>query len=464
MLNHLLERSDCRPPRGVARRRRRGGWAEHRGPGRAPGGVQAGARAAGVALRSAGRGIEKRLLMPYGQNTVHVTYRLLEGTGPVRLALRPSIQFRGYEPAVDTSLADVLHVDLLRRAIRSERRARTFHRCACSYGERAALTLDEKGAGDIPYEMERSRGYASIGSLWSPGYFRADLRRRPRGHAGRVDRAVGSDPCAVARGCGGEPRHERRRRLIAIAGPAGEDPFGAELVLAADQFIITPAGRAEEAARARAAGEEVRTVIAGYHWFTDWGRDTMISLEGLTLTTRPIPRGGLHPAHLRPLHPRRADPEHVPRRGARGALSHRRRDAVVLPRPAALSRRDRRRRTVRQLMPKLTECGRASSEGTKFGIAVDRGRRPAPPGRAGLSADLDGREGRRLGRHAAARQGGGDQRALVQRAPSARRMGTAAWRRRRRSRTWSITPPGPASRSTGGSGCRRRLSVRRGRW
>ena len=57
-------------------------------------------------------------------------------------------------------------------------------------------------------------------------------------------------------------------------------------MLAADQFIITPAGRAEEAARARAAGEDVRTVIAGYHWFTDWGRDTMISLEGLTISTR----------------------------------------------------------------------------------------------------------------------------------------------------------------------------------
>jgi predicted glycogen debranching enzyme len=61
--------------------------------------------------------------------------------------------------------------------------------------------------------------------------------------------------------------------------------MAAELVLAADQFIITPAGRIEEAARARAAGDEVRTVIAGYHWFTDWGRDTMISLEGLTICT-----------------------------------------------------------------------------------------------------------------------------------------------------------------------------------
>src|SRR5205085_6092974 len=54
---------------------------------------------------------------------------------------------------------------------------------------------------------------------------------------------------------------------------------------AADQFIITPAGRVVDAARAHAAGDEVRTVIAGYHWFTDWGRDTMISLEGLTLAT-----------------------------------------------------------------------------------------------------------------------------------------------------------------------------------
>src|SRR5438132_459401 len=40
-----------------------------------------------------------------------------------------------------------------------------------------------------------------------------------------------------------------------------------------------------DGARARAEGDEVRTVIAGYHWFTDWGRDSMISLEGLTLAT-----------------------------------------------------------------------------------------------------------------------------------------------------------------------------------
>jgi predicted glycogen debranching enzyme len=61
--------------------------------------------------------------------------------------------------------------------------------------------------------------------------------------------------------------------------------FAAELVLAADTFVITPVARIADGARARAEGDEIRTVIAGYHWFTDWGRDTMISLEGLTLTS-----------------------------------------------------------------------------------------------------------------------------------------------------------------------------------
>ena len=56
-------------------------------------------------------------------------------------------------------------------------------------------------------------------------------------------------------------------------------------MLAADQFIIRPSSRTDDEARARAGGGEARTVIAGYHWFTDWGRDTMISLEGLTLLT-----------------------------------------------------------------------------------------------------------------------------------------------------------------------------------
>ena len=99
---------------------------------------------------------------------------------------------------------------------------------------------------------------------------------------------------------------------LAWPHPAARTGRAAELVLAADQFVIKPAGRKEDAARAQAAGYELHSVIAGYHWFTDWGRDTMISLEGLTLDYRALYRGGFHSTHLRPLHPGRTHPQYVP--------------------------------------------------------------------------------------------------------------------------------------------------------
>jgi predicted glycogen debranching enzyme len=232
-----------------------------------------------------GTRIEKRVLMPYGQNTVHVTYCLVEGTGPVRLSLRPSVQFRAYEAPVSEAAAEIYSLTAVQSRYEIHGAGDVPPLKLALHGEAAALTLDERGVSAVPYQMEKNRGYDHVGSLWSPGYFRADLT------ASRPVTLVASTEAwetiqALDQANAEAAELERRRRLLAIAGPLSSQAFAAELVLAADQFIITPAGRAEEAARARAAGEEVRTVIAGYHWFTDWGRDTMISLEGLTLCTR----------------------------------------------------------------------------------------------------------------------------------------------------------------------------------
>jgi predicted glycogen debranching enzyme len=320
-----------------------------------------------------GATIEKRILMPYGQNTVHVTYRLVQagpGEGHVRLALRPSFQFRAYESPVDTSLAGSYTLTFCegRYEVIGGKDIPPLRMLV--HGDRAALTLDEKGAGGVPYEMERSRGYTSIGSLWSPGYFRADL------HAGReVTLVASTEPWetihALAPQDAARAEDERRRRLLAIAGTVADDTLGAELVLAADQFIITPAGRAEEAARARAVGEEIRTVIAGYHWFTDWGRDTMISLEGLTLTTRRFReaayilrtfahyiRDGLIPNMF---------PD-----GAREGLYHTA-DATLWLFHAVQRYFDLTgdADTVRLLLPRLSDVVAAHLRGTKFGIGVD---------------------------------------------------------------------------------------------
>src|SRR5207249_10369122 len=64
----------------------------------------------------------------------------------------------------------------------------------------------------------------------------------------------------------------RQRALLVQAEVGSGPPLVQQLVLAADQFLVR-------------RGDAGRTVIAGYHWFNDWGRDTMIALPGLTLTT-----------------------------------------------------------------------------------------------------------------------------------------------------------------------------------
>jgi predicted glycogen debranching enzyme len=228
--------------------------------------------------------IEKRVSLPHQQNTVYLHYRLLEGDGSLRLKLRPAVQFRGHDAPVSQDLTTPYTVTAV------DRRYEVCHGAGFPalrlylYGERPAFTMDGLQMPDVRYRVEESRGYEASGALWSPGMFRADLRRDQAvtlvASTESWDTVLALPPDEAL-----QAELDRRRRLILSAKAPLHHDLGAELVLAADQFIITPLGRVEDTARARALGDEVRTVIAGYHWFTDWGRDTMISLEGLTLTT-----------------------------------------------------------------------------------------------------------------------------------------------------------------------------------
>jgi predicted glycogen debranching enzyme len=228
--------------------------------------------------------IEKRLLLPRFQNTVHVTYRFVSGDGPIRLGLRPLLTARPHEAPVDHPLPP--SPELVARERRLEVRfAEDIPSLHLEVEDTAgAFTIDAITVQHLYYRTEQSRGYPAQGDAWSPGYFRVDL------HAGETVTFVAStEPWETMAALGTSAARAaelgRRRRLLEGSDPVLADTSTAELILAADQFIIAPAGRLEDAARARAAGVEARTVIAGYHWFTDWGRDTMISLEGLTLVT-----------------------------------------------------------------------------------------------------------------------------------------------------------------------------------
>ena len=314
--------------------------------------------------------IEKRVLMPYGQNTVHVTYRHLAGEGPVRLSLRPSVQFRSYEAPVNVAPASgySLKSSGSHHELIGDPRLPPLRLLLT--GPRAALTLDERGQTSVPYEMERRRGYDWVGSLWSPGYFRADLAPDEP-----VTLIASTEPwdtiLALDPGQASEAEDERRRRLLTIAECEDDRSLTAELVLAADQFIITPAGRIEEAARARAAGEEVRTVIAGYHWFTDWGRDTMISLEGLTLCTRRF-REAAYILRTFGTYVRDGLIPNMFPDGSREGLYHTA-DATLwyFHAIARYLRATGDVETLRTLMPRLIDIVRHHLDGTSFGIGVD---------------------------------------------------------------------------------------------
>jgi predicted glycogen debranching enzyme len=227
--------------------------------------------------------IEKRLLMPYGQNTVHLTYTLLSDQPDVQLQLRPSIHFRRFEASVATPLAShELQLKGDQFEIHSHEGFPPLRLRIADAG--STFTYDCGAVRDAYYERDAARGYESRGQLWTPGFFTVALRPHQPATliASTEDWHVIS---ALTPKAALATEQLRRERLVRRAHPACRSGFGAELVLAADQFVIEPIGRIEAAARARALGDEVRSVIAGYHWFTDWGRDTMISLEGLTMTT-----------------------------------------------------------------------------------------------------------------------------------------------------------------------------------
>jgi predicted glycogen debranching enzyme len=314
--------------------------------------------------------IEKRVNLLYLQNTVHISYRLLSDQESVELELRPSLHFRQHEHAVSEPL-------------KAEYRLVIFHDRyeildgsdlpplrLYLHGDCGAFTHDRGTRREHFYQIESERGYDSRGMLWSPGYFSVTLlptkgatliastEQWPTVLALTPEEAVNSE-------------NERREKLIALVDPKAREGPAAELVLAADQFLITPAGRTEDAARAHAAGDEVRTVIAGYHWFTDWGRDTMISLEGLTLTTGRMAEAGWI---LRTFAHYIRDgliPNMFPE-GKNEGLYHTA-DATLWFFHAL----DRYlhytgdRTTLRLILPKLLEIFECHMRGTRFGIGVD---------------------------------------------------------------------------------------------
>ena len=318
-----------------------------------------------------GMTIEKSVLMPARHNITYIGFRLIGGARAIRLFLRPAVNFRRIEAAVSEPLASgyALTADGQHYEIAAGSGLPVL-RLMISGCDATSFTADGGSRHECDFVTEEQRGYDARGSLWSPGYFTVELQ--PDSIATLI---AATEPWHTVEALHPDAARrfetERRRRLVAMAPPAAREGLAAELVLAADSFIITPVGRVADIVRAHAEGDEMRTVIAGYHWFTDWGRDAMISLEGLTLATGRVAEGKWI---LRAFAHYVRDgliPNMFPEGDCEGLYHTADATLWFFHALARYIEYTGDRATLTLILPKLQEIVRLHLEGTRFGIKAD---------------------------------------------------------------------------------------------
>src|SRR5512140_1968376 len=226
--------------------------------------------------------VEKLVFLVHRQNTVHVLYRLVVGRGPARIRAWPRVHFRSHDAPVSAASGPYRLTAIDDRYEISGAGGLPSLKLRL-VAARRSLTIEPRVERELLYRVEESRGYDHTGDQWSPGFVRFEIESG--GEAALIASTESwEDVEALTPSQALAAERERRCHLLELAPAAARHGPAAELVLAADAFLIEPVGRT--------GGAGARSVIAGYHWFTDWGRDTMISLEGLTLATGRVREAG----------------------------------------------------------------------------------------------------------------------------------------------------------------------------
>lgn len=226
--------------------------------------------------------LEKTMVMPHLRNTVQIGYRLVSGK-PLILKLTPFLPLRRQdvplhkEPyrrfeVINTALAKVMvHAPELDLSLRMGVKA----------GDAEFIGAYDEVTDQLLLR-EQLRGYECHETLVSPGHFVSQLE--PGEQLVFVASEYELDAASVDIETTLHQERERMSALLEHTDGATDDMI-ARLAIAADQFIVRPESRPQDTVWAAKEGHMLRSVIAGYHWFSDWGRDTMISLEGLLLCT-----------------------------------------------------------------------------------------------------------------------------------------------------------------------------------
>ena len=211
--------------------------------------------------------LEKRIWMATGANTTHIRYSLLRASGQVALEMHPLCTYRDYHSHWHGRADFAIDAHESGCTVRAFAGAAPYRLVL----DRGSFLPDGVWYWNFRHRAESARGLDDTEDLFRPGVFRVALAP-----GGAVTLTVSTE-CESARAVDLALAGDRERQLALVAQVAKQAPeWISALHLAADQFIV----------RRAAASADGTTIIAGYPWFSDWGRDTMIALPGLTLTTR----------------------------------------------------------------------------------------------------------------------------------------------------------------------------------
>lgn len=244
----------------------------------------------------AGGRLTRTVWMEHGRDITYVRYALAPESDPIVLRLAPLCTFRDYH-TLTQGHPDWRFVVEPEEAGDDARAAPPISSESCSSGASVTLrawpeappywlwldrpahfTRREEWSWRFLYRVERDRGLDHLEDLYVPGDYAVALAPGETvtvvltNESAAAASAAAGDRDALARARARTQRLPRRAGINAAA-----DPVAAALCLAADQCLV--------ARGSPAAANTAGTILAGYPWFADWGRDTMIALPGLTLAT-----------------------------------------------------------------------------------------------------------------------------------------------------------------------------------
>jgi predicted glycogen debranching enzyme len=209
--------------------------------------------------------LQQKIYMAPGANCSYLRLKLLRGSASMQISLRPFVTYRDYHSQLRGPQAMSLDADDHSCRIQAANGAKSY-RLSLDGGAFAAAP---NWYWNFKHRMEAERGLDSIEDLFNPGEFSGSL------NVGTALYFVANAEVTEARD--GEQMLQGLRdqaKSLTAALPPSTPPGIRSMALAANQFIVhRPAQK---------PGEPGSTsIIAGYPWFADWGRDTMIALPGL---------------------------------------------------------------------------------------------------------------------------------------------------------------------------------------